>query len=125
MKRIYKNNIVSLLKELSDIEFQKNIWLNVNNPRGLVCSFVEAVNMLFDDCVVTEYLNEGEIIISKSVTKALKELSLALDSVNEYRPEEEIINDPLMDIVRVKAAECLVLIEASDGSESTVDIIES
>lgn len=45
-------------------------------------------------------------------------------AVNEYRPEEEIINDPLMEIVRQKSAKALALIEASDGRESTVEIVE-
>jgi len=123
-ERIYKRNIVKVLQELADKDYQKNIWLNTNNPHNLVGSFVEAANVLFDDCVIKDYLDEGQIIISKAVTHALRELDIAVTAVDEFRPEEAINNDPLMQVVREKAARCLALIETSDGSESTVEIIE-
>jgi len=123
-KRIYKGNIVSILYGLSNRDYQENIWLNRNNPRGLVDSFVETVNMLFDDCVVGDYLQEGQILFDRSVTKALIDLHEATDAVNEFRPEEEIVTDPLMRVVREKAARVLALIHASDGRESTVDILD-
>ncbi len=123
-KRIYKGNIVHILQGLSDRDYQEGVWLNRNNPKGLVDSFVEAANMLFDDCVVGDYLEEGEILFDRATTAALHELNDAVTVVDEYRTEEEIINDPLMEVVRQKAAKVLALIEASDGKESTVEIIE-
>ena len=128
-KRIYKGNIVHILKGLSDREYQEGIWLNRNNPKGLADSFVEAVCMLFDDCVVGYYLKEGEILFDRKTTMAFHDLDSALEAVDasdkngDYRSQEEIINDPLMEIVRQKAAKVLSLIEASDGRESTVDIL--
>lgn len=55
-KRIYKNNIIEVLSSLSDRNHQEDVWLNTNNPQGLVDSFGEAICMLFDDCVVGDYL---------------------------------------------------------------------
>ena len=85
-------------------------------------SFTEAACMLFDDCVVIHYLKDGEIILDKQVTKALWELHAATDAVDEFRDEEEIINDPLMEVVREKAARALFLINISTGEGSTVDV---
>jgi len=121
-KRIYKENVVDILKELVDIQYQKDIWLNQNNPNNWIGSFTEAANMLFDDCVIGDYLKDGEIILDARVTQALWELSAAVDAVNEYRDEEEIINDPLMEVVREKAARALFLINVSTYEGSTVDI---
>lgn len=129
-KRIYKNNIVGILKELTDKNYQMQAWFNASMKPVMTISFVEAACMLFDDCVVGDYLKEGEILFDRKTTDALHSLDAAVDAVKvsdekgEYRPEAEIINDPLMEIVRQKAAKALALIQASDGRESTVEIVE-
>jgi hypothetical protein len=94
------------------------------NPANLITSFVEAANNVFDDALITDVLENNQIVFDKKVTQALRELGAAVDVVDEFRPEEDIINDPLMEVVRQKAASALALIEASDGRESTVEIIE-
>ena len=121
-KRIYKQNIVGILTELADKEYQMQVWLNTGRKPVMTISFIEAACMLFDDCAVGDYLKEGEILFDEKSTLALRELHLATDAVDETRPEEEIINDPLMDIVREKAARALFLINVSTGEGSTVDI---
>ena len=124
-KKIYKGNMVGILAELADVNYQKAAWLYPNRQKpNMTISFIEAANMLFDDCVVGDYLEEGEILFDRKTTAALHELNRAVEAVDEFRPEEDIINDPLMQIVRQKAAYALALIEASDGKESTVEIIE-
>lgn len=121
-KRIYKENVIKALKQLADRNYQNTVWLNQNNTQNLVGSFTEAACTLFDDCVIGDYLKDGEIILDKKVTEALWELDAAVDAVNEYRPEEEIINDPLMEVVRQKAAHALFLINISTYEGSTVDV---
>lgn len=121
-KKIYKGNIVRILQGLSDRGYQERVWLN-RDSRGIVDSFVEAANMLFDDCVVGDYLEEGEILFDRATTMTLRELHSAVQAVDEFRSQEEIIHDPKMEIVRQKAAKVLALIEASNGRESTVDIL--
>ena len=124
-KKIYRGNITSILAELTDINYQKAAWLYPTRQKPkMTISFVEASNMLFDDCVIKDYLEEGEILFDHATTVTLHDLHSAIQAVNEFKPEEEIINDPLMQIVRQKAAKALALIEASDGRESTVEIIE-
>ncbi|MBY0406769.1 MAG: hypothetical protein K2Q01_03695 [Rickettsiales bacterium] len=122
--KIHKSILISALKELADKEYQQRIWLNTGDKPVFTLSFAEAVMNVFDDACVIDSLHEGHIILDTKVTKALWELHEATDAVNENRPEEEIINDPLMQAVREKAAECLALIQVSDGSESTVEIVE-
>lgn len=122
--KTYKKILVQALKELADIDYQKRIWLNTGGKPIMTLSFVEAANNVFDDALITDVLENNQIVFDKKVTQALRELDQAVDAVNEYRPEEEIINDPLMEIVRQKSAKALALIEASDGRESTVEIVE-
>jgi len=127
-KRIYKENIVGILKELADKEYQLQVWLNTGRKPGMTISFVEAACMLFDDCVIGHYLRDNEIILDEKVTQALWELDAAVDAVperdknGEFRLEKDIINDPLMDVVREKAARALFLVNVSTGEGSTVDI---
>lgn len=121
-RKVYKNVLVKALKDLSDIDFQKIAWFE--NDQALSSSFADDVNAVFDDTGLEIALKNNEIIFGKAADVVLHELGKAIDAVNEFRPEEEIINDPLMQVVREKAAKALELIKASDGSESTVEIIE-
>ncbi|TAE34223.1 MAG: hypothetical protein EAY65_03000 [Alphaproteobacteria bacterium] len=121
---IYKKFIIEGLKELSDRDFQEKIWTNTDNPEGLVASFTEAFIQLFEDSLVINAIEAGEIVLDKKVTLALKELYNLTVPIDDYRAPKEIISDPRMILVRQKAAEALALVLMSDGSESTVDIID-
>ncbi len=121
---IFKNHFFESLKELSDRDYQERIWINRENPEGLTSSFTEAAIQFWDDSLVQYSLKEKAIVYDRKVTLALQELWNAIKKVDEFRPEEEIINDPLMQQVREKAAEILALIKASDKSENTVTFIE-
>lgn len=122
--KIYKNILIQALKELADRNYQERIWLNTGDKPTMTLSFVEAVNNIFDDALITDALQNNQIVFDKKVTQALQELDEAVDEVDEYQPEKDIIADPLMEIVRQKAANILALIEVSDAKESTVEIIE-
>lgn len=119
---IYASILVSALRELADKDYQANVWLNTGATPDMTLSFVEAANNIFDDAMVKDALRAGAIIYDTRVIQALRELDDAVDAVNEFRPEEEIINDPLMQTVREKAAHTLYLIQVSTGEGSTVDI---
>jgi hypothetical protein len=122
---IFKNHFFESLEELSDLDFQENVWANKNNPEGLVSSYTEAAIQFWDDALVKYALEAGAIIYDKNVTQALHELSDAVDSLDEDdRHTMEVINDPKMQIVRDKAAEVLGLIAISDKSENTVTFLE-
>ncbi len=84
-------------------------------------SFDEDVNNLLGDALVTDALENNQIIYDRKVTEALRELRDAVMPVDEFRDPEEIINDPLMRVVREKAARVLELIKASSREGNTVE----
>ena len=122
--RIYKKNVIEVLEYLSSYDFQKIAWFE--NDQGLMYSFNENVSDLFDDFYLEKALyDEGVIVFSKDADQALRDLNDVVEKIDgrDYR-EEVLIELPEMQIIREKAAIALALIEASDGSESTVEIIE-
>lgn len=121
---IYKAHLMEGLKELADIQYQQDIWLNHNNPKNWVGSFDEASTAVFDDALVNRALRAGQIILDQKVTQALWDLSAAIDAVDVSQEEEAIINDPSMQMVREKAARALFLINVSSSEGSTVIILE-
>lgn len=123
-QKMYLENVIDLLGDFADKEYQVKVWLNINNTENLVGSFDETVNMLFDGEIFDAWFENNEIIVSKEVTKALQELLDIVDDIDENRSQKEIIDDPKMQIVRQKAAHALALIKASDGTESTVGFVK-
>ena len=122
--RIYKKSVTEVLEYLSSYDFQKVAWFE--NDQGLMYSFNENVSDLFDDFYLKKALYEdGVIVFSSRADHALRDLNEAVEKINgrDYR-EEVLIALPEMQIVRQKAAYALALIQASDGKESTVEIIE-
>lgn len=121
-KRIYKENVVKCLEALASRNYQETVWLNASNAKNPIGCFDEAVCMLFDDCMIGDYLKDGEIILDKNVTRALWDLSAAIKSVDGSRTPLEIIHDPLTEVVRQKSERALFFINISTGEGSTVDV---
>jgi len=121
---VYKAHLIQGLHELADKQYQNDIWLNLRNPDNSMGSFIEAALAVFDDSLVMDALRAGSIIYDQKVTQALWDLSAALDAVDEFREEEVIFNDPLMQVVREKAAQVLFLISVSTGESSTVVMLD-
>ena len=108
---------------LSDYQFQKLAWFL--NDRGVVASYNENVMWVFDDTALGDALDEGEVIFGANADNALRDLESETDKIegDDYL-EEEIIDMPQMQVIREKAARALELVLQSDGSESTVEIVE-
>ena len=123
MFKIYKNNVIEALQMLSDYQFQKLAWFL--NDRGVVASYNENVMWVFDDTALGDALDEGEVIYGANADNALRDLESETDKIegDDYL-EEEIIDMPQMQVIREKAARALELVLQSDGSESTVEIVE-
>ncbi len=123
MFKIYKSNVIEALQMLSDYQFQKLAWFL--NDRGVVASYNENVMWVFDDTALGDALDEGEVIFGANADNALRDLESETDKIegDDYL-EEEIIDMPQMQVIREKAARALELILQSDGSESTVEIVE-
>lgn len=88
------NQIKSCLEELSDIEFQKRIWLHGEGPE--VSSYVEVVCQLFDDTGIGDIINEPEegVVVSEALDPILRELSDIFDSLDYKIGTERILNHP-------------------------------
>jgi hypothetical protein len=119
---IYRDNVVEALKYLSDYNYQKTTWFE--NNQSLIGSYNENVMWVFDDTTLSDALVSGETIFGKIVDDALRDLEKETDKIegDDYS-EAEILHMPQMEVIRQKAAKALALVKASDGSESTVEIV--
>ena len=120
---IYRNNVIEELQALSDRSFQEVAWFE--NDQGLAYFFNDIVNDIFDDFNLEKALyEEGVTVFSRDADVALRDLNDAVELIGADVPESVIIDLPEMEVVRQKAAKALALVLASDGSESTVEIVE-
>ncbi|MBY0406772.1 MAG: hypothetical protein K2Q01_03710 [Rickettsiales bacterium] len=106
---------------LADYELQKAIWLHETD---IWSSFNDEVEAVFLDSGIEEMLNQGEVVFGKNADNALRELVKTADNIGYHRDERELVHTAEMENLRHKAAKALALIQATDGSESTVEIVE-
>ena len=121
MIKVYKANIIEGLKYLSDYDLQRLAW--IEDP-DICSSFSDEVAIVFEENGLEKALDQGKTVFGKKADSALRELNEEVEHIGYNRPEKELIDSPEMQIVREKAAHALELILKSDGSESTVEIIE-
>ncbi len=117
--KVYKFNVIDGLQHLFSKEWQIEAWIKEND---IWSSFVDEVETVFLDSGLEGILDK-ETIFGKEADQALRELNIMVDAIGYDRDERELIDAPEMEAVRQKAAEALALVLASDGSESTVEII--
>ena len=120
--KVYKTNIIKGLEDLASYHFQKIAWFE--NNQGLSSSFSEDVEAVFMDTGLEDALDANEIVFGKEADEALRDLDKTVDNIGYHHDEREFINSPEMKVVREKAVRVLGLIKTSDGSGSTVEIIE-
>jgi hypothetical protein len=92
--------ILAGLRELSDVEFQRRVWLSTGAPE--VSSFSETVCQLFDDTGLEDLLDRGPVF-SPELDEGLRELSAELSRIDSSAPPEEIIESSAMQSIRRKA----------------------
>jgi hypothetical protein len=108
------------LEHLSDYEFQKVAWTYESN---IYSSYSDEVEAVFDEGL-EDALYSGHIVFGKAADKALRRLNKKIEAVGYERNDEELIDSQEMVIIRERAAKALELVLKSDGSESTVEIVE-
>ncbi len=108
--KVYKENVIAALRKLTDSDFQKQAWLASSGP--MVSSFIEDVCQLFDDTGLGDAFRSGQSVFGEKADQALHELSDIIDKVNYKVPPQELLDDPLVQKVREKAAEALQLIQS-------------
>ena len=89
-------NIYNRIMELSDLGVQRKLWLNENNDTGLISSYYELVNSLFDDFNFDIFIDNtaAQNGLSNSSIFELSKLRELLNNYNKMSSDEEIINDP-------------------------------
>lgn len=118
--KVYKSNIVDALRYLSDLELQRQHWLAPGDNSGY---FVDEVETVFLDSGIEDLIAQGYVVFGKKEDSALLGLLSASDTVGYKRDQRLDLHSESMQHVREKAAKALALIEASDGRESTVEIL--
>jgi hypothetical protein len=111
MKDLIIENIYNKIKELSDRELQKKLWLNEHNDTGLISSYIELMNGLFDDYDFNGFVNKTarEYGLSDTTILELNELRIMLNNYQEKETDKEIINDPKWEKIVIQAKNVLKL----------------
>lgn len=110
MRTINNEMIVEGLRELSNKDLQKKLWLS--NGSADVSSFVEVVEHLFTDSGLSDALNEEDTGLPREIEKDIKELAKSLDSIDGNRQPIEIIEDTKMSDIRRRVARLLEKLNA-------------
>jgi hypothetical protein len=89
-------NIYRMIVELASLSLQRKLWLNESNDTGLISSFYELMNSLFDDFGFDDFVDNRAVKMGLPISLIieLKKLRELLNSYIEKDSDEEIINDP-------------------------------
>ena len=90
MFTVNKNMVSACLKELSDVDFQRRVW--VRGEGSEISSLTETMCELFDDSGLTLALDKGEgSVYDEEIDAALRRLGTMMDAVDTSADTEEII----------------------------------
>ena len=105
---ILVGNLIRHLSYLADGEYQKRGWLNRHSLPGDMCmGYDEGIFMVFEDTGLDDEMDQGGLIFSPAIDKALQELSDTIDRTEYTPPTETFIESPAMQAVREKATRAL------------------
>lgn len=101
--------IKSCLRELSDLEFQRRVWVKGSDTEA--SSFNEVVCQLFDDYGLEELLQKkDQIVFTKEIDSLLRKISSLIDSIDDGLSQEKIIKLPIWKDVLYNSSKVLELI---------------
>lgn len=118
MIRVYRDHVVSALRELADREFQERVWL-ARDPRGLMSTFDECVESLFDDSGLSIELDAGRTVFPGEADDQLRRIDALVHRIGFGRTDAEIIADPRMERIRQVAIEILLALGENPSRTST------
>ncbi len=89
----WETNLFNAIKDVSDIEMQKNAW-NGKSP-NIVSSFSEIISILYDDFDFERYIEYYEKTDGESELLAqMKNLDKMIAEYNPLNSDELILSDP-------------------------------
>ncbi len=106
MEEVNFDLVKESLRELADKDTRVRLW---NSDQGLVSSFIEAVEGLFDDSGLELALQRNPEAFTAEAMSLLNQLQKEIKRVDAYMPPERLINDQRMSAVRRTASELLQL----------------
>ena len=115
MTMIDKHDVLDCLRELSNAQFQRRVWLASSGPE--VSSFSEAVCQLFDDTGLGDALDRGSPVFSAAADSTLKNLMQAASRVDRSLSPGSLIDAPQMDLIRNLAAMAIEQISAANRTQ--------
>ena len=101
---VYKNNVVTSLRELADESTQRRLWLASEGPE--ISSFTEAVCQLFDDTGLGDDLEKRVPVFSPEVDTALSHLGSLLGRIEARNITTTALIEsiPMQEVRRIAAA---------------------
>lgn len=81
------------LMELSDINLQRRLWLNINNTTGLISSYSELFNTLLNDF---NFIYEIGNVEDKNLKQKLLKLKIMLEEYKEPYHYEKNYDDSII-----------------------------
>ena len=96
--QIWINNILSAIKELSDVQYQTKVWLEGKGTE--VSSFDEAICRLFDDYELDSFIEKFSSMEQVSLKKIVllkkyrEQLTNYLSTLKDEVSIEQLITDP-------------------------------
>jgi hypothetical protein len=97
-----KQKFLDGLKELGDESYQKRVWCGGGGAE--MSSFTEAVCTLFDDSGLAIALEkQHRILFSLKLDEDIRKLRSVIKSIDGFKSQEEIVEDPKMKTVRILA----------------------
>jgi len=100
---VVHSHVIQALCELADEELQRRLWRSSGEGGAEVSSFSECVSQLFDDSGLGVELDRGHLVFGEELDGRLRSLSVTLHKVNDLRPPDDVIADPLLAEVRAVA----------------------
>jgi hypothetical protein len=103
------------LRELSDVEWQRRVWLAATGPE--VSSFEELICQLFDDTGLSDAIDSGRCpaqLTEKSFLE-FQRLGRAVRRVDQTAAPADLLEDPRLIEVRARAASVLDILDESSA----------
>lgn len=99
---LWKENIQNNLLEVSDTDFQYDVWVKGSRP-NYISSFAEVYCQLYDNNMFEEFIKESKDILDAILLRKLSNLNEQLQKYDEgKKTDAQIINDPKwQEIVRI------------------------